>query len=84
MTISSCAFTSSSMSLKERLCGGASISREPGTIAAAWASQVGNQKRLHLPLHLVARAGAAVIAVEGRGLEEKRLHEPWHVNNLQD
>ena len=44
ITISSCAFTSSSMSLKERLCGGASIRREPGTIAAAWASQVGNQK----------------------------------------
>jgi hypothetical protein len=46
MTISSCAFTSSSMSLKDRLCGGASIRREPGTMAAAWASQVGNQKLL--------------------------------------
>ena len=44
MTISSCAFTSSSISLKDSRCGGASISREPGTIAAAWASQVGNQK----------------------------------------
>src|ERR1700761_2271562 len=43
ITISSCAFTSSSMSLKERLCGGASISLEPGTMAAACASQVGNQ-----------------------------------------
>src|ERR1700760_1634419 len=44
ITINSCAFTSSSMSLNDRLCGGASIRREPGTIAAAWASQVGNQK----------------------------------------
>src|SRR6201999_258258 len=46
ITISSCAFTSASMSLNDRLCGGASIRREPGTIAAAWASQVGNQKLL--------------------------------------
>src|SRR6201996_2479146 len=46
ITISSWLFTSSSMSLKDRLCGGASISLEPGTIAAAWASQVGNQKLL--------------------------------------
>src|SRR5579871_6686163 len=46
MTISSCALTSSSISLKDRLCGGASIRRAPGTIAAAWASQVGNQKDL--------------------------------------
>src|ERR1700744_1059684 len=46
ITISSCAFTSSSISLKDRLCGGASIRREPGTIAAACASQVGNQKDL--------------------------------------
>src|ERR1700760_5162494 len=44
MTINSCAFTSSSMSLKDRLCGGASMILEPGTITAAWASQVGNQK----------------------------------------
>ena len=44
MTISSCALMSSSMSLNDRLCGGASISLEPGTMAAAWASQVGNQK----------------------------------------
>src|SRR5689334_23271363 len=43
MTINSCAFTSASMSLKDRLCGGASISLEPGTMAAACASQVGNQ-----------------------------------------
>ncbi len=43
ITISSWLFTSSSMSLKERLCGGASISLEPGTMAAACASQVGNQ-----------------------------------------
>ena len=34
----------------------------------------GKPEALHFALHLVARAGAAVIAVKGRGLEEKRLH----------
>src|SRR6201996_7939102 len=43
ITMKSWDFTSASMSLKERLCGGASISLEPGTMAAACASQVGNQ-----------------------------------------
>src|ERR1700712_2053394 len=43
MTMNSWDFTSSSMSLNDRLCGGASISLLPGTIAAACASQVGNQ-----------------------------------------
>ncbi len=42
-TMKSCDFTSSSMSSKERRCGGASMSLEPGTMAAACASQVGNQ-----------------------------------------
>src|ERR1700690_1195622 len=43
ITMKSCDLTSSSMSLKERLCGGAWMILEPGTIAAACASQVGNQ-----------------------------------------
>ena len=54
--------------------GGASISLLPGTRAAGWASQVGYQKRADLALRLVARAGAAVEAVEGRRLQEQRLH----------
>ena len=44
----------------------------------------GKPEALHLPLHLVARAGAAVIAVEGRSLEEKRFHRPWHKRTFRD
>ena len=43
MTMKSCDFTSSSMSSKVSRCGGASMILEPGTMAAACASQVGNQ-----------------------------------------
>src|ERR1700753_364054 len=43
ITMKSWDFTSSSMSLNDSLCGGASISLEPGTMAAACASQVGYQ-----------------------------------------
>ena len=46
MTMKSCDFTSSSMSLNDRLCGGASMILDPGTIAAACASQVGYQNDL--------------------------------------
>ena len=74
MTISSCAFTSSSMSLKERLCGGASISLRARHHRRGLGQPGGKPEALHFALHLVARAGAAVIAVEGRGLEEKRFH----------
>src|SRR6185437_10556150 len=34
----------------------------------------GKPETLYFALHLIARAGAAVITVEGRSLEEKRFH----------
>src|SRR5471032_1715175 len=34
----------------------------------------GKPEALHFPLHLVARAGAAVVTLERRGLQEKGLH----------
>jgi len=43
ITMKSCDLTSSAMSLKVNWCGGASMIFEPGTMAAACASQVGNQ-----------------------------------------
>ena len=43
MTMSSWLARSGLMSSKERSCGGASISFEPSTSAAGWASQVGYQ-----------------------------------------
>ena len=43
----------------------------------------GKPEALDLALHLVARAGAAVIAVEGRGLEEKRLHHLRGLNRFR-
>ncbi len=46
--------------------GGASIRREPGTIAAASSQPGGKPEALHFPLHPIAGAGTAVIAVEGR------------------
>ena len=55
-------------------CGGASISFEPSTRAAGCASQVGYQNELDLAPRLVARAGAAVEAVEGRRLQKKGPH----------
>src|SRR6201992_4050317 len=61
ITMKSWDFTSSSMSLNDRRCGGV---RQPGRIP----------ERTDLALHLVARARAAVITVERRGLEEKSLH----------
>src|ERR1700743_73038 len=34
----------------------------------------GEPERLHLALHLIARAGPAVVAVEGRRLQEETSH----------
>ena len=44
MTHSSCSFASATTVSRPIRAGGASISLLPGTRAAGWASQVGNQK----------------------------------------
>ena len=83
MTMKSCDFTSSSMSLKDSRCGGASISLRARHHRGGLGQPGRKPERLDLALHLVARAGAAVIAVEGRGLQEKRLHHRACLNRFR-